>query len=51
MLRSEEVEMLVCGCPTLDLYELKKVTEYDGFTADDINIKYVNITYLITSRF
>ncbi|XP_073997880.1 probable E3 ubiquitin-protein ligase HECTD2 isoform X3 [Rhodnius prolixus] len=31
MLRPEEVEMLVCGSPTLDLNELRKVTEYDGY--------------------
>ncbi|GFG39371.1 hypothetical protein Cfor_08324 [Coptotermes formosanus] len=35
MLRPEEVEMLVCGSPTLDLNELRKVTEYDGYKADD----------------
>ncbi|XP_024215638.1 probable E3 ubiquitin-protein ligase HECTD2 isoform X1 [Halyomorpha halys] len=31
MLRPEEVEMLVCGSPALDLNELRKVTEYDGY--------------------
>lgn len=25
------MEMLVCGSQTLDLIELRKVTEYDGF--------------------
>jgi len=35
MLRPEEVEMLVCGSPTLDLHELRKVTEYDEYRADD----------------
>ncbi|XP_069704563.1 probable E3 ubiquitin-protein ligase HECTD2 [Periplaneta americana] len=35
MLRPEEVEMLVCGSPTLDLNELRKVTEYDGYKGDD----------------
>lgn len=34
MLRAEEVEMLVCGSPTLDLNELRKVTEYDGYKPD-----------------
>ncbi|KAL1122994.1 hypothetical protein AAG570_003318 [Ranatra chinensis] len=34
MLRPEEVEMLVCGSPTLDLNELRKVTEYDGYKPD-----------------
>ncbi|CAG2066369.1 unnamed protein product, partial [Timema podura] len=38
MLRPEEVEMLVCGSPTLDLNELRKVTEYDGYKADDVII-------------
>ncbi|XP_034243810.1 probable E3 ubiquitin-protein ligase HECTD2 [Thrips palmi] len=31
MLRPEEVEMLVCGCPQFVLEELRKVTEYDGY--------------------
>ena len=41
MLRAEEVEMLVCGNPTLNLAELKKVTVYDGYTSQDITVKYV----------
>ncbi|CAE1250212.1 HECTD2 [Acanthosepion pharaonis] len=40
MLRPEEVEMLVCGCPTLDLNELKAVATYDGYTSLDVTIKY-----------
>jgi len=35
MLRPEEVELLVCGIETLDLHELRKVTEYDGYKSDD----------------
>ncbi|CAB3382980.1 Hypothetical predicted protein [Cloeon dipterum] len=35
LLRPEEVELLVCGSPTVDLAELRKVTEYDGFRPDD----------------
>ncbi|KAF4519049.1 hypothetical protein B566_EDAN001635 [Ephemera danica] len=35
MLRPEEVELLVCGSPTVDLGELRKVTEYDGYRPDD----------------
>lgn len=35
MLRPEEVEMLVCGGPTIDMEELRKVTSYDGFDPDD----------------
>ena len=39
MLRPEEVEQLVCGCPTLDLHELRKVTFYDGgYKKDDQTI-------------
>ena len=40
MLRPEEVEILVCGSPKLDLRELQKNTEYDGFKATDHNITY-----------
>lgn len=35
MLRPEEVELLVCGTETLDLHELRKVTEYDGYQSND----------------
>ncbi|CAB0012094.1 unnamed protein product [Nesidiocoris tenuis] len=38
MLRAEEVEMLVCGSPALDLNELRKVTEYDGYKPDQLII-------------
>lgn len=48
MLRPEEVEMLVCGSPNVDLNELRKVTEYDGYKADDPVILYVPLhTYLL----
>jgi E3 ubiquitin-protein ligase HECTD2 len=40
MLRPEEVEQLVCGCPTLDLGELRKVTYYDGYKQDDKTVEY-----------
>ena len=39
MLRPEEVEMLVCGSPNLDLDALEKVTTYDGFTKNDQTIR------------
>ncbi|KAK6185095.1 hypothetical protein SNE40_007408 [Patella caerulea] len=39
MLRPEEVEMLVCGNPTIDLAELQKVAVYDGYNATDQIIK------------
>lgn len=35
MLRPEEVELLVCGWPKLDLDALRKVTVYDGYKTDD----------------
>lgn len=35
MLRPEEVEVLVCGCPTIDMDQLMKVTVYDGFQEDE----------------
>ncbi|XP_064630554.1 probable E3 ubiquitin-protein ligase HECTD2 isoform X2 [Lineus longissimus] len=40
MLRPEEVETLVCGCPNLDLDDLRKVTQYDGYTVNDSLIKH-----------
>jgi E3 ubiquitin-protein ligase HECTD2 len=39
MLRPEEIEMLVCGNPKLDMSELKKVTVYDGFSPHDNTIR------------
>ncbi|RWS05224.1 putative E3 ubiquitin-protein ligase HECTD2-like protein, partial [Dinothrombium tinctorium] len=35
MLRPEEVEMLVCGSPIIDMDALKKVTIYEGFREDE----------------
>ena len=49
MLRPEEVEQLVCGCPTLDLGELRKVTFYDGYKQDDKNIQHFWEVSLIIS--
>ncbi|XP_071946832.1 probable E3 ubiquitin-protein ligase HECTD2 [Antedon mediterranea] len=40
MLRSEEVEMLVCGNPNLDLDALERVTTYDGYVKTDPTIRY-----------
>jgi len=42
MLRPEEVEMLVCGNPELDMDALRKVTVYDGYTKNDSVIRLVN---------
>ena len=50
MLRPEEVEMLVCGCPTIDMQDLQKVTTYDGFNEDDTIIKFV-IIHIILNKF
>lgn len=41
MLRPEEVEMLVCGNPELDMDALRKVTVYDGYTKNDLTIRLV----------
>lgn len=49
MLRPEEVELLVCGTETLDLRELRKATEYDGYRSDDGIIWYER--FLILSNF
>jgi len=40
MLRPDEVELLVCGHPHLDMSELPKVTKYDGYTANDPTIRH-----------
>lgn len=44
MLRPEEVEMLVCGNPELDMDALRKVTVYDGYTKNDSAIRFVQYT-------
>jgi hypothetical protein len=35
---SLQVEILVCGSPTMDMLELKKVTVYDGYKPNDDTI-------------
>ncbi|XP_067657511.1 probable E3 ubiquitin-protein ligase HECTD2 isoform X1 [Haliotis asinina] len=40
MLRPEEVEMLVCGSPTINISDLKKVTVYEGYSPQDQTIRY-----------
>lgn len=42
MLRPEEVEMLVCGNPELDMDALRKVTVYEGYTKNDPTVRLVN---------
>ncbi|XP_054168637.1 probable E3 ubiquitin-protein ligase HECTD2 [Oppia nitens] len=40
MLRPEEVEVLVCGCPTIDMEELRKATVYEGYLENEPIIRY-----------
>uniref|UniRef100_F7DKG7 Probable E3 ubiquitin-protein ligase HECTD2 n=1 Tax=Callithrix jacchus TaxID=9483 RepID=F7DKG7_CALJA len=40
LLRPEEVEILVCGSPDLDMYALQRSTQYDGYAKTDLTIKY-----------
>ncbi|XP_030060680.1 putative E3 ubiquitin-protein ligase HECTD2 [Microcaecilia unicolor] len=40
LLRPEEVEILVCGSPELDMHALQKNTQYDGFVKTDPTIRY-----------
>ena len=42
MLRPEEVEMLVCGNPELDMDALRKVTVYEGYIKNDPTVRLVN---------
>ena len=48
MLRPEEVEMLVCGNPELDMDALRKVTVYDGYTKNDSVIRLVTFVSYFT---
>ena len=40
MLRPEEVEQLVCGSQVFELSELRKVTIYDGYKAEDLTMQH-----------
>uniref|UniRef100_A0A8D0G4C5 HECT-type E3 ubiquitin transferase n=1 Tax=Sphenodon punctatus TaxID=8508 RepID=A0A8D0G4C5_SPHPU len=40
LLRPEEVEILVCGSPELDMHALQKHTQYDGYQKTDPTIRY-----------
>ncbi|XP_066475719.1 probable E3 ubiquitin-protein ligase HECTD2 isoform X1 [Tiliqua scincoides] len=40
LLRPEEVEILVCGSPELDMHALQKHTQYDGYQKTDLTIRY-----------
>ncbi|MBN3302772.1 HECD2 ligase, partial [Amia calva] len=39
LLRPEEVEILVCGSPDLDLNALQRVTQYEGYSKTDPTIR------------
>ncbi|XP_053307189.1 probable E3 ubiquitin-protein ligase HECTD2 [Spea bombifrons] len=40
LLRPEEVEILVCGSPELDMLALQKNTQYDGYLKTDLTIRH-----------
>uniref|UniRef100_F7BTG6 Probable E3 ubiquitin-protein ligase HECTD2 n=1 Tax=Monodelphis domestica TaxID=13616 RepID=F7BTG6_MONDO len=40
LLRPEEVEILVCGSPELDMHALQRNTQYDGYVKTDLTIRY-----------
>ena len=48
MLRPEEVEMLVCGNPELDMEALRKVTVYDGYTKNDPTVRLVGVLFSVS---
>uniref|UniRef100_A0A2D4JWT8 HECT-type E3 ubiquitin transferase n=1 Tax=Micrurus paraensis TaxID=1970185 RepID=A0A2D4JWT8_9SAUR len=45
LLRPEEVEILVCGSPELDMHALQKHTQYDGYQKTDLTIRYFFFFY------
>ncbi|KAG8435235.1 hypothetical protein GDO86_013257 [Hymenochirus boettgeri] len=40
LLRPEEVEILVCGSPDLDLHALQRNTQYEGYLKTDITVRH-----------
>uniref|UniRef100_H3DMP4 HECT-type E3 ubiquitin transferase n=2 Tax=Tetraodon nigroviridis TaxID=99883 RepID=H3DMP4_TETNG len=40
LLRPEEVEMLVCGSPELDISILQKTTQYEGYSKTDATVRF-----------
>lgn len=40
LLRPEEVEILVCGSPELDMHALQRSTQYDGYEKTDPTIRW-----------
>ena len=41
LFRPEEIELLVCGSPLLDLSALEDVAVYDGYSKDDSTVRWV----------
>lgn len=39
LLRPEEVEMLVCGSPQLDMSALQKAAQYEGYAKTDATVR------------
>ncbi|XP_060794939.1 probable E3 ubiquitin-protein ligase HECTD2 isoform X2 [Neoarius graeffei] len=39
LLRPEEVEILVCGSPNLDMSSLQRVAQYEGYSKTDLTIR------------
>lgn len=39
LLRPEEVEMLVCGSPELDMSALQKAAQYEGYGKTDATVR------------
>jgi len=44
LLRPEEVEILVCGSPELDMHALQRSTQYDGYAKTDLTIRLAHST-------
>ena len=47
LFRPEEIEMLVCGCPELNMHALESVTVYDEYDQTDTTIRYSNKPQLL----
>ena len=40
LLRPEEVEMLVCGSPDLEMNALQKAAQYEGYSKTDSTVRW-----------
>uniref|UniRef100_A0A8C2C2Q7 HECT-type E3 ubiquitin transferase n=1 Tax=Cyprinus carpio TaxID=7962 RepID=A0A8C2C2Q7_CYPCA len=47
LLRPEEVEILVCGSPNLDMGSLQRVVQYEGYSKTDPTIRYMSLEMLL----